>query len=352
MAHDRQPKRKSLPPLPRSHVRHFDFANDPDQFIESHRQAITLLAKRGVRRPLHVAEAFNKEGRKTACGERWDNFTVGYLLHFLFNGISWKDLPKAEMDMREPYQITGRKPHAVKNPNSGKITVEEAYNRHVKNKNKNKSNIKNPCLPSINNNNITKKNILKIKEVDLEAFRREIPKLKPWQLMQIWRRCIPEALKNPQSIEARAVADIERVWATGEFSDDEYFTWPIGWAKPGLGKIDRIDDWPELGLLKQMGYQVGKEAKSESFRRALLSKILDAHLPPLLHPDYIAEWGAPGTAARLRKMAHSVAAFARNADRQGPRLALAVEHWQGDLQFLHDKFYVDRFGFDWPSSRS
>lgn len=349
MSHEQQPKRKSLPPLPRSHLRHFDFANDPDQFIDSHRQVITLLAKAGFRRPFQVALEFNKQGRKTACGDEWDNFTIKYLLHFLFNGISWKDMPKAEMDTRDPYQITGRKPRTVKNQKSGKITAEEARNRYVKSLAKKKP--RKPRVVPITKPKPAPKYLRTYTEADLEILRRNLPKLKPWQLMPIWRRCIPEALKNTQSIQALAVAEIEGVWATSKFSDNDYFTWPIGSAEPGLGRIEPAD-WPELGLLSQMGYQVGKEAKSDSFRRALLSRILDAHLPPLIHPAYIAEWGPPGTAARLRKMAHSVAAFARNADRQGSRLSLAVEHWQGDLQFLHDKFYVDRFGFDWPSSKS
>tara|TARA_R110002095_G_scaffold127479_1_gene110545 strand:+ start:176 stop:337 length:162 start_codon:yes stop_codon:yes gene_type:complete len=50
-------------------------------------------------------------------------------------------------------------------------------------------------------------------------------------------------------------------------------------------------------------------------------------------------------------MANSIAAFARNADREGDRQRLAIEDWQGDLGFLYDKFYVGRFKFDWPTSK-
>ena len=45
-------------------------------------------------------------------------------------------------------------------------------------------------------------------------------------------------------------------------------------------------------------------------------------------------------------MAESLAAFARTAKRHDEdRFDEAIRHWEQDLEFLHDGYYVGRFGF-------
>ena len=63
------------------------------------------------------------------------------------------------------------------------------------------------------------------------------------------------------------------------------------------------------------------------------------------------EWAAPDSPARLRKMAESLAAFARNAKRRkNQNVVEAVRNWEDDLGFLRRVFYVSKFkfAFDWP----
>ena len=40
------------------------------------------------------------------------------------------------------------------------------------------------------------------------------------------------------------------------------------------------------------------------------------HLPPIESPSYMKEWAIPGSATRLKKMANSIASFARQAKRR------------------------------------
>lgn len=53
---------------------------------------------------------------------------------------------------------------------------------------------------------------------------------------------------------------------------------------------------------------------------------------------------------RLKKMAESIAAFARNAKRKRTSvLDDAVVDWEADLRFLFETYYVGKFRFEWPS---
>ena len=74
-------------------------------------------------------------------------------------------------------------------------------------------------------------------------------------------------------------------------------------------------------------------------------------LPPVVSPAYVAEWGAPESSMRLRKMAESIAAFARNLKRrEKPEFEKAVSDWESDLRFLHRELYFGKFGFGWPEA--
>jgi len=64
------------------------------------------------------------------------------------------------------------------------------------------------------------------------------------------------------------------------------------------------------------------------------------------------EWGDPGSPARLKKMADSIASFARSKKRHDEvRFAQAIRDWESDLGHLHRTYYVGRFGFGWPTRR-
>ena len=88
-----------------------------------------------------------------------------------------------------------------------------------------------------------------------------------------------------------------------------------------------------------------------SERRGTLRRCYQAGRVPFFYPtSYSAEWGAPMTEVRLRKIAVSLAVFARNAQRNGIGGDRAIEHWCADLQWLRTEFYEGRYRFAWPGS--
>jgi hypothetical protein len=129
-----------------------------------------------------------------------------------------------------------------------------------------------------------------------------------------------------------------------------WFRWPSTFAIPGVNHIPN-PDWHEEGMLKFLGYQVGETAGlAEGVRQAVLASIFGGDLPPIISADYMQEWGSPGSAARLEKMANSLAAFIRNARRnRGANMTTAIRHWEADLEFLFESYYRDMFRFGWPN---
>jgi hypothetical protein len=171
----------------------------------------------------------------------------------------------------------------------------------------------------------------------------------------LWRNAL-EALKNPQKKHLRKgahqlLAALDAEWkrrGAGPERPEDWFKWPGTEAHAGDGSLTGA--WLEEGVLKFLGYQVGKTSDlSTPFREAILARVFSGEVPLAFPRSYLAEWGAPVSAPRLKKMAECLAAFARNAKRRrDDRLDLAIADWQHDLQFLHDEYYVGRFRFSWP----
>jgi len=110
--------------------------------------------------------------------------------------------------------------------------------------------------------------------------------------------------------------------------------------------------WLPEGLLKFVGYTVGDTAgEDDSTRKQMLAAVFDGPIPPVFPREYMLKWARPGTPARLRQLAETLAAFARNAKRREADMSRAVEDWEADLNFLFHKYYRGRFGFDWPRTR-
>ena len=78
-------------------------------------------------------------------------------------------------------------------------------------------------------------------------------------------------------------------------------TLPSTEAPGGRGTLD-TRGWLQEGLLAFMDYRVGSTNGAPTrTRRALLAAIFTGHLPPVFPPDYLDEWGQPGSAVRLKK---------------------------------------------------
>jgi hypothetical protein len=165
-----------------------------------------------------------------------------------------------------------------------------------------------------------------------------------------------EILSNP-SLANRHRNAKSALWAIEDYwvqrrqlhDCDEFFIWPTTNAPLGGGEFHV--DWPSAyGVLRLMGYQVGRvNGKRELVRRGVLHRVYKIRLPPVLPGADLDSWGAPDTGPRLQKMAESIAAFARNAKRNDPsKLKRAIDEWEADLEYLRQKYYVDKYDFPYP----
>jgi hypothetical protein len=128
------------------------------------------------------------------------------------------------------------------------------------------------------------------------------------------------------------------------------FPWPDTEAPEGDGRI--ASPMPPAGVLSRMGYAVGKSGLSQRKRREVLDRVFNDELPFLNSDEYMSQWGLPSTPTRLRKMAESLAAFARNAKRNSPEsFAFAIEHWEEDLDYLKMTYYLPSCVFGWPTTQ-
>jgi len=94
--------------------------------------------------------------------------------------------------------------------------------------------------------------------------------------------------------------------------------------------------WPSTGILREMGYRVGRSGLQEFERRAILVDVLAIELvaASAAANDYVAEWGAPNSGRRLQKMVNAIATFSRNARRRSGDFAAAIEAWDSDVLWL------------------
>jgi hypothetical protein len=174
-------------------------------------------------------------------------------------------------------------------------------------------------------------------------------------LVRYWRRGL-ELLKSLREDEKlvgqNLLAAIQEEWGKrGMVAVDGEFRWPTTVAPIGDGGL-KLNGLPEQGVLKFMGYQVGRTNGIDSYsRRTILDRVFQGNLPlGILDRDGMIEWGAAGSAARLRKLANCLAGFCRNAKRRDEdALSDAIADWEADLDYLYHRYYVTMRSFSWPS---
>lgn len=127
------------------------------------------------------------------------------------------------------------------------------------------------------------------------------------------------------------------------------FRWPSTDVPPGNGKSARIEAELPVGVLSTVGYRVGVNGLAPVIRHQILERIYRGQLPQELPRDYLAEWGLPGTAHRLHKLANTIAALTRNMKRRSPGAAASGD-WEEDLRMLKRRFYDGVYAFPWPRS--
>jgi hypothetical protein len=109
------------------------------------------------------------------------------------------------------------------------------------------------------------------------------------------------------------------------------------------------NSWREVGLLRLSGYVVGRTRglKREERRRILNWVFIKDDLRDIDDPEYAAEWGEPLSSERLKKMADSIATFARVRAQSDKDYSIAIEHWEDDLEYLRRSFY-ESWDHRWP----
>ena len=98
---------------------------------------------------------------------------------------------------------------------------------------------------------------------------------------------------------------------------------------------------PAQGVLKDMGYRVGKSGLSLHERREILRRTFRVQLvAPLSAPsDYIAEWGERCSYGRFLKMDSVLGGLAANAERKKKvDMSEAIHDWNQDQEWLTQNY--------------
>jgi hypothetical protein len=119
----------------------------------------------------------------------------------------------------------------------------------------------------------------------------------------------------------------------------------------GGGGSELQAEWIAKGYLKFLGYTVGQKGLTGLERREILTNAYSSTVPDVFSDEQHREtWGRPRSSVRLQKMAESIAAFCRNAQRHPHARQLAISQWEADLDWLKDTYYDGRYIFEWPST--
>lgn len=96
---------------------------------------------------------------------------------------------------------------------------------------------------------------------------------------------------------------------------------------------------PAHGVLKDMGYRVGKSGLSLLERHEILRRTFMVQLvcPGGAADEYIAQWGERCTYARFVKMDNVLGGLAANAERKTKTdMSEAIRNWREDQKWLRD----------------
>lgn len=140
-------------------------------------------------------------------------------------------------------------------------------------------------------------------------------------LEQMFRNCVNAIAEGkPNAAEAQAwLSAINAVWKVR-----------LAAAAAGLYKAET----PEIGVLKTIGYQVGKDGVPRARRRALLDYAMSGDLPFVGSPAHMLQWGDPGSETRYRKVHRVLARLTAKARALGDHMSAAAETWEEDIAYI------------------
>ena len=197
---------------------------------------------------------------------------------------------------------------------------------------------------------------------NVDARINSLPVMNFSDLRQLWLNAMrfrgdPSVIDKTRPVE-RLLDAIETEWGRREVEGligaEDYFSWPTTDA-PSAKQSSVAFEAPSQGVLSYLEYRCWQvpHGQTATVRRAILDRVFVGKLPPVFDRGYLIQWGQPGTAKRLRKIAESIAAFSRNFKRhEKESFEQAIQEWEADLQHLHDKYYVGKLHFAWPYTRA
>ncbi len=131
------------------------------------------------------------------------------------------------------------------------------------------------------------------------------------------------------------------------------FDWPT--TRVGQRTGGEMTDLKAESYLMRLGYSTRRGGPDVQKRRRILSFAYQyGEVPGVFDDSYIASWGTPRSAARLRQIAVTIAANCtrfkkhRKNHRRSPQ---AIEKWETDLSWLRRNFYDGKFKFSWPDTK-
>jgi hypothetical protein len=154
---------------------------------------------------------------------------------------------------------------------------------------------------------------------------------------------VGKLLEQAQEEELKHRKEKERQHASGQYmlqrNQEGFFEWPSTNAPASKFGFKGDIFFYKDGLLSYVGYRVGYDGVRKHIRRRILDCVFHNFLPRVVSFEYMDEWGSPKTAARLHKLADTLAAFTRNAKRRKTAdLSIAISDWESDLKYLFQKY--------------
>jgi hypothetical protein len=130
----------------------------------------------------------------------------------------------------------------------------------------------------------------------------------------------------------RQVAFKDKILQRILFLASQYFKWPSTLAPTGDGNLNTANS-PKRGLLSYLGYHVGRRGLSTVERREMLDRVYMRRVPTVNNPIYMADWGEPHSALRLKKTTEPLASFCRSQKRKSAVhvQSAAVADYESDL---------------------
>ncbi|WP_283605929.1 hypothetical protein [Mycolicibacterium poriferae] len=166
--------------------------------------------------------------------------------------------------------------------------------------------------------------------VNQRGFWRRIVSVLPWVHDD------PQGRSRPSGADEQEVREHGRGWEDEANLPGDVNARPIHQLVVGF----EAADWPESGVLSELGYKVGKSGLGPVSRRQLLRNAVSIELVASTADAeiYILQWGSPSSKQRVAKIQRCLAGFANGARRRSADMSEAIADWESDLAWFNAQY--------------